>query len=144
MREQLRKLYVTLVAPAAVLFVVLFIVQRLRPTDTHGIVALYPAVGLVLFLLAIVLGVVSPLLLRTWFVYTNREAKSISETELLIFERWTLYVSLVTPYLAVVAAFLELPTLFFTGTVLAAFYALYYFYPSEKRIRFEKRIFRVK
>jgi len=144
MREQLRKLYVTLVAPAAVLFVVLFIMQRLRPTDTHGIVALYPAVGLVLFLLAIVLGVVSPLLLRTWFVYTHREAKSISETELWIFERWTLYVSLVTPYLAVVAAFLEVPTLFFTGTVLAAFYALYYFYPSEKRIRFEKRIFRVK
>ena len=144
MREQLRKLYVTLVVPAAVLFVVLFIMQRLRPTDTHEIVALYPAVGLVLFLLAIVLGVVSPLLLRTWFVYTNREAKRISETELWIFERWTLYVSLVTPYLAVVAAFLEVPTLFFTGTVLAAFYALYYFYPSEKRIRFEKRIFRVK
>jgi len=43
-----------------------------------------------------------------------------------------------------VAYLLEFPRFYLAGTVLMALYAVYYYYPSKKRIQFERKIFRVK
>jgi len=144
MRRQLSKLYVSLLGPAVVLFVILYAVKKLELVDAPKLLDAAPALASLVFVLAVVCAVASPLLFRTAFVYAHREAKGTSEGELYQLQRRILMVALIAPYLAVAAAFLELPTVPFTGTVLSAFYAVYYFYPSEKKLRRERRIFRVK
>jgi len=52
-------------------------------------------------------------------------------------------VALVAPYLAVAAAFLEVGAVFTVGAALAAFHAVYFLYPSRRRLAHERRIFRV-
>jgi hypothetical protein len=136
-------LYFWLLAPAVVLFGVAYAAKALELVDVAPFVRSHPAVGPAIFVLAAACGIALPILLRTLFVHEHRESRSIAEDDLFAFERRTLLVAMVTPYLAIAAAFLEIQRILFAGTVLAMFYAVYYFYPSEKRMRFEKRIFRV-
>jgi hypothetical protein len=67
----------------------------------------------------------------------------VSSEALLRFERTFLYIALITPYVAVASFILEIPRFYCAGTVIMALYAAYYYYPSERRIQFERRIFRV-
>ena len=143
MRERLRRLYVLLLVPAVVLFAIAYVVQTRGMVNVGPLIRHYPVLAPAIFLLAAILGIALPLLFRTLFVYENRERKRLTEEELFVFERKTILVAMTTPYLAIAAAFLEIPKILFAGTVLAMFYATYYFYPSKKRITFEKRIFRV-
>jgi len=144
MQARLRKVYMVLVAPAGALFVVLYVVKKLELVDTDVIRDAHPMLGMMIFLLAAMCGLAIPLLLRTLFVYRHRTAQWIGKDELEGFERRLLFVSLISPYLAVLAAFFEIGTVHFAMTVLAAFYALYYFYPSKKRVLYEQKIFRVR
>ncbi len=144
MQSRLRKVYTALVGPAVALFAVLYVVKKLGLVDTGAVLVAHPLLGMGIFFLGAMFGLALPLLLRTLFVYRHRTAQHIEQEELYRFERQLLLVSLIAPYLAVLAAFFEIRTLYFTMTVLAAFYALYYFYPSGKRINYEKRIFRVR
>jgi hypothetical protein len=72
-----------------------------------------------------------------------RHSKSISETELIKFERNLLFMVLATPYLALTAFILEFPRFYSAGTILMGIYTIYYFYPSKKRIALDRRIYRV-
>jgi hypothetical protein len=45
---------------------------------------------------------------------------------------------------SLIAQILQLPRFHLAGTIIMALYALYYYYPSKRRIDFERRIFRVK
>jgi hypothetical protein len=48
-----------------------------------------------------------------------------------------------TPYVALIAQILQLPRFHLGGTIIMALYAVYYYYPSKRRIEFERRVFRV-
>jgi hypothetical protein len=49
-----------------------------------------------------------------------------------------------TPYVALIAQILQLPRFHLAGTIVMALYAVYYYYPSMRRIEFDRRVFRVK
>ena len=53
-------------------------------------------------------------------------------------------VALVTPYLTLAGYWLALPKFYLSGAVLMTLYAGYYFYPSRRRLEFDRRIFRVR
>jgi hypothetical protein len=97
-----------------------------------------------IFVLSVILAVALPIFYRTFFAHNRRHVESISEMELNKFERNLIYITLVTPYLALAALLLELPRFYTAGTILMGIYAVYYFYPSRKRIALDRRIFRVK
>jgi hypothetical protein len=101
-------------------------------------------VGPLVFILSVVLTIAFPIFYRTLFAHRCRDLIRISDRELLHFERTLINVVMITPYLAVAAIFLELPRFYTAGSILMGLYAVYYFYPSTKRIAFERRIFRVK
>ena len=143
MKAKLKKLYFGLLAPAVLGFPAVYLIKTFMPAGT-GAIRSFRLTAPALFVLAFTFGVALPLLFRTLFVNKNRIEKRIPEDDLLRFERNTLYITLMTPYIALAAYFLEIPRFHFVGTVLAALYAVYYFFPSEKRIRYERRIFRVK
>ena len=144
MEVQLKKCYVALLAPAILGFMAVILARSFSAMDMEVVRSLRQLTPPVLFALSFAFGVAFPLLFRTLFVHKNRHEKSITEDALLKFERNTLSLALITPYIALVAFFLEIPRFHLAGTLLASFYAVYYFYPSHKRIQYERRIFRTK
>jgi hypothetical protein len=141
---QLKKCYVALLVPAILGFIVAILARRFSAIDMEAVRSLQRFTAPMLFALSFAFGVAFPLLFRTLFVHKNRHEKRISEDALLKFERNTLYIALVTPYIALTAFFLEIPRFHLAGALLASFYAVYYFYPSHHRIQYERRIFRAK
>jgi len=97
-----------------------------------------------IFILCIALTIAFPIFYRALFAHNNRDHISVSDKKLLKFERTLINVVMMTPYLALVAYFFELPRFYTAAAILLGLYAVYYFYPSKVRIAFERRIFRVK
>ncbi|RLB82601.1 MAG: hypothetical protein DRH15_05975 [Deltaproteobacteria bacterium] len=143
MEARLKRLYFILLTPVIAGFFVTYIIKIFTRTGVatpSGMSLMAP----VLFVLAISFGVAFPILWRTIFVNKNRNRKEITESELLRFEQITLCIAMVAPYASLIAFLFDIPQFHFYGTVLASRYAVYYFYPSQKRITYEKRIFRAK
>jgi hypothetical protein len=133
-----------LLAPAILGFMAVILARTFSTLNMEALRSLQRFTAPALFALSFAFGAAFPLLFRTLFVHKNRHEKMISENSLLKFERNTLYIALVTPYVALMSFFLEIPRFHLAGTLLASFYAVYYFYPSHKRIQYERRIFRTK
>jgi hypothetical protein len=141
--NQLKKTYFGLLIPvifgfAAAYLTKTFDIIGIKFTDHHHILAT------IVFVLSVTFSLALPILYRTLFAHQMRLRQSLSETEWMKFECRFLYIGLVTPYLALLAYLLELPRFHMAGTVFMSLYAAYFYYPSEKRVAFERRIFRVR
>jgi len=97
-----------------------------------------------LFVLAALTAMAGPVLVRTVFAHGVRNNKQVDPEVFLKFEMRLLYIVLTTPWFALAAYGCDFEKFYTAGIVLMALYAAYYYYPSEKRINFDKRIFRVK
>lgn len=142
MTKKLKKVYFTLLSPAVFGIVVIFIAKTYSLL-TVGYLQFRGIIATLIFVLSVIFAVALPIFYRSLFAHRVRHLKHLSENKLIKFELNLLYFSLVTPYLTLIAFLLELPRFHLAGTVLMTLYAVYYYYPSPKRIRFEKRIFRV-
>ncbi|MBW2603153.1 MAG: hypothetical protein JRE28_02400 [Deltaproteobacteria bacterium] len=143
MAAQLKRTYFYLLIPSISVFIAVFFSRRFNLMDpyVHEVPDILPPI---LFILSVVFAVALPILYRALFANRMRHRNSTPETDWLKFEHNLIRIALVTPYLTVFAHFLQIPKFHLSGTTLATLYAIYYFYPSQKRIAFEKRIFRVK
>ena len=144
MEAQLKKNYIAILAPAVAGFIIAVFAKNIAAMDMGAFKSWQPVTGPALFILSIVFAVALPLLARTLFVNRHHREKGIPEDVLLKFERNTMAIALVAPYIALAAYILETPRFHLAGALLAGFYAVYYFYPSHKHIQYERRIFRVK
>lgn len=142
MVEKLKKIYFILLMPAVCGLIFLYFAKSSNFLELTK-VAYQGTIAPLIFLLSVIFAVALPIFYRTLFAHRVRHRKNISEDNLIKFERNLIYSVLVTPYMTLIAYLFELPRFYFTGTILMSIYAVYYYYPSEKRIQFEKRIFRV-
>lgn len=133
-----------MLAPAIGGFIIVILMRNFAAIDMGALKSLQWVTAPALFALSFTFAIAFPLLIRTLFVNKNRHERNISESALLKFELNTIYIALVTPYIALVSFALAIPRFHLGGVILASFYAVYYFYPSHKRIQYERRIFRVK
>ena len=144
MYKTLKKKYFYIVVPAIVIAIVLIIFKHydiLQITPTPFILnTISPAI----FILTALLSIAFPVLHRTIFNNKIKESKFITPDKFYRYQNQTLYFIAFTPYLVLIAYVLHLPQFFFGGTALFSLYALYFYYPSGKRIRNEKRIYCVK
>ncbi|MBW1953432.1 MAG: hypothetical protein JRI76_13210 [Deltaproteobacteria bacterium] len=143
METELKRVYFFLLIPALLGLLAAYLARSYLEIEAWALTSTRP-VAVLLFVLAFAFGVALPILFRTLFVHRKRREKQITRSDLLKFERGTLYIALVAPYITLMAYFIGIPRFHFTGIVLACFYAIYYFYPSKKRIQYEKRVFRVR
>ena len=143
MARDITKTYFLLLIPAVLGVVFVHIAKSYHLFSLSPIRFLH-IVSPLIFILSVVFAMALPIFLRTVFSHKVRHQQSVSEAEWIRFERQFLYIALITPYLALLAYLFNLPKFHFAGTVLMALYAIYYYYPSKKRIEFERRIFRVK
>jgi hypothetical protein len=143
MADELRSTYFKLLVPAMVGFIILFLVRSFHLLDL-GPFPFQSIVAPALFILSVIFAIALPIFFRSLFAHQVRDQKTVSAEAVLRFERTFLYIALITPYVAFGSFVFEIPRFYCAGTVLMALYAVYYYYPSAKRIQFERRIFRVK
>ena len=99
--------------------------------------------GIALFVLAIAFAAALPIFIRTTFAHRVRLDRGVEEAAFVRFQQRLVRAALMTPYLVPAGLLIGLPRFYQAGIVLAALYALYYHYPSEQRIGFDRRLFRV-
>ena len=142
MHSRLKKIYYSLLGPAIAGFIALGVVRSIQQPfvlPAHLVAVIAPAI----FILAVVFAVAGPILFRSFFAHRQRNHSRVSQSKLFRFERTLIGISMVAPYLALAAWFLQLPRFHLVGILLLTFYAVYYHYPSNKRITFDRKIFRV-
>ena len=143
MHKPLKQLYLILLLPAAILLPLVYLVceTALLPI---GPMTIAPVFHPAFFIAGAVCAIAGPIFIRTWFAHSVRDRTSVTEKEFMKFQKRLLWVALVTPYLALAGLWLSLPKFYIADIVLMALYAVYYYYPSVQRIRFDARIFKVK
>jgi hypothetical protein len=117
---------------------------RLRGTFEAGHPTGNAAWAAALFILAVITACAVPIVGRACFVHRMRHRRQVSEAEFYRFQRRQVLVVMATPYIALAAYALAVPGFYLTGIQLAMLYALYYHFPSRRRIGFDRRIFRVR
>ncbi len=143
MQIQLKQYYLFLLLPAALIFPFVYLVCEtdLIPVEKMVLSSLfYP----VFFVAGALCAVAGPIFLRTLFAHRVRNQNRVSKKMFMTFQKRLLFMALITPYLAMAALFFDLPRFYSSAVVLMALYAVYYYYPSMRRVRFDVRIFKVR
>jgi hypothetical protein len=142
MTATIQKRFTLMLAPALIGLVGVWVLRMLGLIDP-----IRPADDVwapVLFVLSVVSAAAAPILIRALFAHRMRHQRHISENEFLRFQQIQILVVMATPYLALAAYLLAVPRFYLAGTGLAMLYALYYHFPSQRRMGFDRRIFRVR
>ena len=142
MDRHLKKRYFSLLLPSAAGFALLYLSKMtdFLPTPVLRLHALVPSIT---FILAALFAVALPILYRSYFAHNHRHRIRVSARELTNLESRTIALVMAAPYLALFAYAVNLPRFHLCGIILMALYAVYYFYPSRKRLNQQKRIYRI-
>jgi hypothetical protein len=143
MTHDLKRTYFTLLLPAVAGFIAVFALQHFQLVS-FNIPQIPPILYPIIFIASVCFAVALPIFYRTVFANKRRHQTRTAEEDWLRFERNLLYIAMATPYVALIAQVLRLPRFHLGGTIIMALYAVYYYYPSKRRLKFERRIFRVK
>jgi hypothetical protein len=143
MTHDLKRTYFILLLPAVAGFILIFVLQHFHLVN-FNISQIPPVLYPIIFIASVCFAVAFPIFYRTVFANKRRHQTHTTEEDWLKFERNLLYIAMATPYIALIAQILQLPRFHLAGTIIMALYAVYYYYPSKRRIAFERRIFRVK
>jgi hypothetical protein len=143
MAHDLKRTYFTLLLPAVAGFILIFVLRHFQLVR-FNIPQIPPILYAIIFIASVCFAVALPIFYRTVFANKRRHQTHTAEEDWLKFERNLLYIAMATPYVALIAQILQLPRFHLGGTIIMALYAVYYYYPSKRRIEYERRIFRVK
>ncbi len=143
MTPDLKRTYFTLLLPAVAGFILIFVLRHFQLVG-FNIPQIPPILYPIIFIASVCFAVALPIFYRTVFANKRRHQTRTAEEDWLRFERNLLYIAMATPYVALIAQVLRLPRFHLGGTIIMALYAVYYYYPSKRRLKFERRIFRVK
>jgi len=142
MVRRLKITYFSLLVRAILGFICAFILKEFKLIEVlKG--GQFKPFNVSIFILAIATAIAVPIFFRSIFAHRKKDEKRITEEEFIRFEQILIGTALVAPYTSLIAYLFDFPEFYLVGSFLATLYALYYFYPSQRRIAFEKRIFRV-
>lgn len=143
MQSILKRQYIIILLPAVVLFLAFGLARQLN-FITSGQFVISSVLHSIVFILSVITAIAGPLFFRTLFAHSMRKQRQVPAKEFLSFQKKILWISMITPYLAFTAVLCDFPRFFAVAIVLMALYAVYYYFPSQKRIDFDRKIFRVK
>jgi len=143
MQPILKKQYIIIILPAVSLFLAFGLARQLN-FITSGQFVISSVLHSMVFILSAITALAGPLFFRTLFAHSMRKQRGVSAKEFLSFQKKILWISMITPYFAFIAVLCDFPRFFAAAIVLMALYAVYYYFPSQKRIDFDQKIFRVK
>jgi len=141
-KKELKKVYMKLLFPFIILLALAYLCQffEIFQREESEFSRIF---SVTLLVLAALFSLALPVFYRTLFVNKIKDRKTITINEFLKFEKDLIVIAMIAPYFVFFTLLISIPE-FYSGTVIIiALYAIYYYYPSEKRIKFEKRLFRI-
>jgi hypothetical protein len=141
-RTALLRRYLTMLSPAVVLFAVWAACRQAGLVQSLGLGNI-DLVGKVVFISAIVLAVALPMFYRIRFVKSVEGSRNVSEEAFVPFQLTLMSLALIAPYVAAAGYIAAVSTFHFSGAFLASLYGAYYYFPSDRRVAQEMRLFRV-
>ncbi len=143
MLGSLKKTFWMVLAPAGALLLLAGLARSagIGPPAALTLPAFVPPL---LFVLSAVFAIALPVFWRTLFAHRMQHQQVVSEPVWIQFERRLIVIALVSAYLLIPAMWWAFDDFYFLGMALMALYAGYYFYPSRRRIQFDRRLFRVR
>ena len=143
MQPILKRQYIIIMIPVVGLFLAFGLARQLN-FITSGQFVISSVLHSMVFVLSVITAIAGPLFFRTLFAHSMRKQRQVPAKEFLAFQRKILWISQMTPYIAFIAVLCDFPRFYASAIVLMALYAVYYYFPSRKRINFDRKIFRVK
>ncbi len=142
MTSELKKYYLKLIAPAIALFLIYGASEIFHFQDFTKLKSpdFFPVL---FFVLSSISAIAGPLFLRTIFAHKMRNKNMVKSEYFIKFEKGLISISMLTPFFCFIAIVCEFDKFYAASIVLLMFYAIYYYFPSQKRIDFDKKIFRV-
>ena len=144
MLNALKRKYYIVVTPAIIIAIALIIFKQYDILQINPTPFILTTLAPLVFILTALLALAAPIFYRAIFNSKIKDFKTLTPERFYGFEKNVILIITLTPYLVLIAYVLQLPQFFFGGTVLFSLYTLYFYYPSERRINNEKRIYRVK
>nr|WP_320193326.1 hypothetical protein [uncultured Desulfobacter sp.] len=142
--SSLKRLYWLLTGPAMAIFVCLFAARNFGSQVPDGTIRHLPEIWPAIFFTgAAVTAIAGPVMIRVLFAHKVRQNSRVPKALFLTFQRQLIIVSGITPYLALAAVWSGFSEFHAGGIILMALYAAYYYFPSEKRISHDIKMFRV-
>ena len=141
--KTLKRVYFLELLPAIVLIGIVYLLKNYTKLLTAIPVAGNFVSALVL-ILSIVVGIAFPVFYRSYFVYKIRDQKRITTETFINFEKVLIFAALTTPYFLFISLLINMKQTANLFITMLLIYAVYYYFPSEKKMRFEMKIFRIK
>ncbi|MFK5954583.1 MAG: hypothetical protein QM498_16130 [Desulfobacterium sp.] len=144
MTDSLKKTYLIALGPVVLSIVIMAILEKGFSISLIPVMRVPIYFSPIVFVTAVLTALALPLVLRTLFARKAALEKKVDPASFFRFQRQLVITAMVTPYLGITALVLELQKFYVSATLLMALYAIYYYYPSQRRIDFDKRIFRIR
>ncbi len=141
-KQELQKYFRRLLLPIFTILILAIGMLLLHLTDWTPTHLIHP-VSITLFVLSALNALVFPLLYRLLMIHRFRAEQKASRNEFMAFQKHTLQMSLSTFYFFIIALLMGVSQLVYLGIFLLALYSAYFYFPSQKRIDFEIRLFRI-
>lgn len=141
-KNDLQRYYRKLMIPVISLVIISAVIKMVLPvqwTSDEGA----KAFGIFLFTLSTISSLVSPLLYRLVFIRRFKLHHHVPHKNFLSFQKNTLRIALATFYIFILALITSASDLIYVGIFLLSLYSAYFYFPSQRRIDFEIRLFRV-
>ncbi len=141
--ETLKKVYLKQLFIAAALILLAYLLNYFFETS-FSLIIYGKTVSVVISSLAGIFGIALPIFYRSYFVYSLKKKKQVSNELFMSFEKNILNIALSAPYFLIFSLLMNLPETTHILITLFSLYAVYFYFPSAKKIRFELKIFRIK
>lgn len=142
MQKELQTFYFTIITPPLIFFIILYLADIFDVMFKLGSGSHYIEIGLLG--MAVLLAFVVPMWYRILFVKKVKGRRFVEKELFMKFQKSFLMISQSTLYIALLAFYLQTSKWIMFTIVLLTLYALYFYYPSEKRIESEKKLFKVR
>jgi len=139
----LKKIYFWQLISAVFLVVVAYVVTFYFHLSDKS-VAPGLTVSIVVTTLSGVMGIAIPIFYRSFFVYRLKGKKQISRDAFVNFEQALMSIALTAPYFLVISILSNMNQTANMLIAIFSLYAIYYYFPSEKKVLFEMKLFRIK
>ena len=142
MVKEMQKFYYSWATPGVVLVIIFFILDFFEINFYLGESS--HTISITLLLFAALFSVILPLWFKLMFVKRVKGLKNVDRRSFIKFEKVFVLISSFSIYVVVVAYIFQTPQWLMLIIALFSLYSLYFYFPSEKRIKMESKIFRVK
>ncbi|RLD82441.1 MAG: hypothetical protein DRJ10_05050 [Bacteroidetes bacterium] len=141
LEKKLQKNYFLIVTPAILLILIFFILEKL------GFTFVFQTSGKLVSTLIIILAASTSTILPIWYklilIKRLKNKKKVSFEEFLTLQNKTIFTAAFSIYWIFPAYMYQIPNIPMLLISFFAIYALYYYYPSKRRIDMEKKTFRI-